>query len=74
MVGMLIKINFTFKKFNFFRFSEKNIILCILKGNMPFEIHKIMFFPGKKLVTRNTLIFIIWPNDVDLPPSCSHTA
>ena len=25
-------------------FLEKYIILCILKGNMPFKMHKIIFF------------------------------
>ena len=25
--------------------SGKNIILCILKGKMPFKMHKIIFFP-----------------------------
>ena len=36
----------------FFRFSGKNIILCILKGEMPFKMHKIIFF-------SRTLIFFI---------------
>ena len=27
----------------FFRFSGNNIILCILKGEMPFKMHKIIF-------------------------------
>ena len=26
-------------------FLEKNIILCVLKGKMPFKMHKIIFFP-----------------------------
>ena len=26
-------------------FSEENKILCILKGEMPFKIHKIIFLP-----------------------------
>ena len=30
-----------------FRFSGKNIILCILKGEMPFKMHKIIFFYRK---------------------------
>ena len=30
--------------FDYF-FLEKNIILCILKGEMPFKMHKIIFFP-----------------------------
>ena len=46
------------------------IILCILEGKMPFKMHKIVFFPEKSVptlskifrpVTRNTLIFFIWP-------------
>ena len=28
-------------------FLEKNIILCILKGEMPFKMHKIIYFPDK---------------------------
>ena len=33
-------------------FSEKNIISCILKGNLPFKMHKIVFFPEKKLINK----------------------
>ena len=54
-------------------FLEKNIILCILKGEMPFKMHKSIFFPEKKIkkicvlaltkifrhITRNTLIFYL---------------
>ena len=29
-------------------FLDKNIILCILKGAMPFKMHKIIFFSRKK--------------------------
>ena len=32
----------------FFRIFGKNIILCILKGEMPFILHKTIFFPEKK--------------------------
>ena len=28
-------------------FMGKNIILCILKGILPFKMHKIIYFPGK---------------------------
>ena len=28
-----------------FFFWKKNIILCILKGILPFKMHKIIFFP-----------------------------
>ena len=28
-------------------FLEKKIILCIMKGEMPFKMHKIIFFPEK---------------------------
>ena len=31
--------------FYIFFFLEKNIILCILKGILPFKMHKIIFFP-----------------------------
>ena len=30
-----------------FWLSGKNIILCILKGEMPFKMHKIIIFPKK---------------------------
>ena len=33
-----------------FRFSEKYIILCILKGEMPLKMHKIIFLPEKKII------------------------
>ena len=39
-------------------FSENNIILCILKGQMPFKMHKITFFPEKKLCAFLLHIFI----------------
>ena len=29
---------------SFSGFPEKNIILCILKGKIPFKMHKIIFF------------------------------
>ena len=54
MVVMLIKINFTFKKFNVSGTGLKIldrvgthyiIILGILKGILPFKMHKIIFFP-----------------------------
>ena len=52
-----------------FRFSEKNIISCILKGELPFKMHKIIFFSRKKIclptlskifrpVTGNTHFFL----------------
>ena len=34
----------------FFRFSKKYIILCILKGEVSFKMHKIIFFPEKKII------------------------
>ena len=64
-LNLLVKPRF------FFRFSEKYIILCILKGEMPFKMHKTIFFFSKKdqthvlvptlpkifsRITRNTLI------------------
>ena len=30
---------------NYFFFWKKYIILCILKGKLPFKMHKIIFFP-----------------------------
>ena len=44
-------LNLLVKPRIFFRFSGKNIILCILKGEMPFKVHKItlFFFQKKKL-------------------------
>ena len=66
-------LNLQVKPGIFFRFSGKYIILCILKGEMPFKIHKIMgsrkkitkekyvclnFLPKIfRPVTQNTLIF-----------------
>ena len=32
----------------FFRFAGKKIILCILKGEMPFKMHEIIYFSRKK--------------------------
>ena len=37
----------------FFRFSGKNIIVWILKGQMPFKMHKIIFFSRKKICVPN---------------------
>ena len=31
-----------------FRFSGKYIILCILKGKLPFKMHKIIYFQKMK--------------------------
>ena len=57
-----------------FFFLEKNIILCILKGILPFKMHKIIYFSEnlKKFlgftskfrlgqVTLNTGIFVFCP-------------
>ena len=38
-------------------FSGKNIILCILKGEMPFKMHKIIMFSRKKIVPILPKIF-----------------
>ena len=40
-------LNLPVKPRIFSGFSGKNIILCILKGGMPFKMHKISFFPKK---------------------------
>ena len=37
----------------FFRFFGKNIILCILKGELPFKMHiKLYFFFQKKIIKK----------------------
>ena len=36
-------------------FMEKNIILCILKGEMPFRMHKIIFLSEKKLFKKKKM-------------------
>ena len=41
-------LNLLVKPRNVFRFSGKNIILCIFKSKMPFKMHKIIFFSRKK--------------------------
>ena len=41
------------------------MILCILKGKMPFKMHKIIFFsrkPGKNSVSPVNLGRVIYPN------------
>ena len=50
-------LNLLVKPRIFFRFSGKNIILCILKGEMPLKMHKIMSFQGKKCVPILPKIF-----------------
>ena len=44
---------------NFFWFSGKKIILCILIGKMPFKMHKIDFFLKKK-----TKVFLKFPDQL----------
>ena len=69
-------LNLPVKPRIFLRFSGKNIILCILKGEMPFKMNKIIFFPEKKLIIKNvclsylkfsdllpeTHLYFIWPH------------
>ena len=71
-------LNLLVKPRIFFRFSGKNIILCILKGKMPIKMHKIIFFPEKKIKNKyvflpylkfsdplpETHIFFIWPKSL----------
>ena len=62
-------LNLLVKQGIFSGFLEKNIILCISKGILPFKMHKILFFPEKNCVptlpkifhpvTQNTLIFYL---------------
>ena len=66
-------LNLLVKHRIFFRISGKNnLILCILKGNMPFKMYKIIYiFPEKKYVCLpylkfsdplpETTYFFIWP-------------
>ena len=58
-------LNLLVKPRIFFKFSGKNIILCILKGEMPFKMHKItLFFSRKKRVKKicvPTLLKIVRP-------------
>ena len=67
--------------FIYFFFFWKNITLCILKGEMPFKMNKIVFFFQENWktslgftskirysrVTLNTGIFFIWPNQTTKP-------
>ena len=39
-----------------FRFSGKDIILFILKGKVPFKMHKIIFFPNYKNYLKNIYV------------------
>ena len=45
-------LNLLVKPITFFQVFWKNIILCLLKGKMPFKMHKIMFFPEKKITKK----------------------
>ena len=40
-------LNLLVKPILFLRFYVKYIILCILKGELPFKMHKIIFFQNK---------------------------
>ena len=40
-LNLLVKSRFIFMV------SGKNVMLCILKGEMPFKMYKIIFFPEK---------------------------
>ena len=48
-------------------FWEKYVILCILKDEMPFKMHKIIYFPENlkkfkvSLVNLCSVGFFIWP-------------
>ena len=75
-------LNLPMKPWIFPGFLEKNIILCILKGKMPFKMHKIIFFSRKKKKKKKkyvcllyltfsdpspeTCLFFIWPNVIPL--------
>ena len=44
-------------------FERQNIISYILKGILPFKMHKIIIFSRKKMCLKfsEALIFLIWP-------------
>ena len=42
-------LNLLMKPRIFFKFSGKNIILCILEGEKPFKMHKILLFSRKNM-------------------------
>ena len=69
----MFRVTPTLPKFTGEVFWKKNIILCILKGKMPFKMHKIIYLSQKKIIkkicvstlpkifrplTRNTLIIL----------------
>ena len=68
-------INLLAKPRTFFMFSRKNIILCILKGEITFKMHKLYFLPEKEnkkyvclpylkfvdSLPETHLVFFIWP-------------
>ena len=51
--------NFRWDKYTYFFFLEKNIILCILKGILPFKMHAIIYFPEnlKKILLPELTFF-----------------
>ena len=58
-------LNLLMKPRIFFMFSGKNIILCILKGKMPFKMHKsIYFFPEKTTTRKVSLPYVIFSDHV----------
>ena len=57
-------LNLLMKPWIFFRFSGENIILCILKGEMPFKMHKKVYVPTLPKIFRpatgNTHFFYLF--------------
>ena len=55
-------LNILVKPIFFQVFWEKNILLCILKGEMPFKMHKLyfsrLFFPEKKTKKKQNKICV----------------
>ena len=45
-------LNLLVKHRIFLVFLEENIILCILKGEMPFKMHRFIFFQKKKIIKK----------------------
>ena len=38
-------------------FEQKNV-LCILKGKMPFKMHKIILFQKKEIIKKNMCAYV----------------
>ena len=53
---------FTGETWIFFPILWKNIIICILKGEMPLKMHEIIFFPEKNNKKHVCLSYLKFPD------------